>query len=203
MNSFFSKDKNMPQSLFDYLTEVELKNLTDIDRSFNKALAQVFSPEYFQSIQKIINKAITIKLVNKKNQNIVAYNVGNKIFINDWVFQNYDEKKKIQIILHEFMHLLQRKRKLFFFKEFKPLHDLTNNLYAIVKKNLVRPFSVFLTGKALDVGPGGKYEILAYLMQDSINWSALNESGKKEFIDELKRSRIFNLSHPFWKKRLT
>jgi hypothetical protein len=193
----------MEKTLYDYLAEVQLGSDLSLNNIFNVALSQVFSKNYLQTINNIINKTIKLKYVNKRNSDIVAYNVGNKIFVNQKVFEEYNMKDRIRILLHEFIHMIQRKKRLLFFKEFKPINDLTDKLYDIAKKNLLKSFPIFLTGRNINIGPGGKHEILAYLMNDTINWEAITKEGKDQIIDALKNSGIFNLSHPFWKKRLT
>jgi len=190
-------------SLEDFLDEVTLGKDESLNRIFNLALQQVFSPQFVSKIDNEIKKRIKLKEINNKNQDILSYNKGNNIYINSIPFNKRGVREKMQLLLHEFIHLLQRKKKSFLFKNFKEIDSLTNNLVKVTEANLNKPLSVFLTGKNMNLGPGGKHEILGYLMNRSIDWSAISPEGKKLFINILKNSRIFNLSHPFWKKRLS
>jgi predicted metallopeptidase len=189
-------------SLSDFLDEVTLGKNESLNRIFNLALAQVFSQQFLNKINNEIRKRIKLKEIRNRNQDVLSYNRGNNIYINSIPFNQRGVKEKMQILLHEFMHLLQRKKKAFFFKNFKEVDTLTNNLLKIAESHLNKPLSVFLTGRNVNLGPGGKHEMLGYLMNDKIGWEAISPEGKKLFIEELRRSRLFNLSHPFWKKRL-
>lgn len=193
---------NKKTTLEDFLDEITLGKDESLSRIFNLALEQVFSPQFVKKINNEIRRRVKLKEITNKNQNILSYNKGNNIYINSIPFNKRGVKEKMQLLLHEFMHLLQRKKKAFFFKNFKEINDLTNNLLKITEKHLNQPLSVFLTGRNVNLGPGGKHEILGYLMNNKIGWNAISPEGKKLFIDELRNSRLFNLSHPFWKKRL-
>lgn len=196
-------DLEKKTTLEDFLDEVTLGKDESLNRIFNLSLAQVFSPQFLNKINKEIRRRIKLKEVNVKNQDVLSYNRGNSIYINSIPFNKLNVKGKMQILLHEFIHLLQRKKKAFFFRNFKEVDILTDNLLKITEKHLAQPLSVFLTGKNVNLGPGGKHEILGYLMNDKLGWEAISPEGKKLFIEELIRSRLFNISHPFWKKRLS
>ena len=189
-------------SLEDFLDEVTLGKDESLNRIFNLALSQVFAPQFLNKINNEIRRRIKLKEITNRNQEILSYNKGNNIYINSIPFNKRGVKEKMQLLLHEFIHLLQRKKKAFFFKNFKEIDVLTNNLLNITEKNLTKPLSVFLTGRNVNLGPGGKHEILGYLMNNKIDWSVISPEGRKLFIDTLRNSKIFNLSHPFWKKRL-
>jgi hypothetical protein len=190
-------------NLEDFLDEVTLGKDESLNRLFNLALQQVFTSQFVQKIDNEIRKRIKLKEINNKDHNILSYNKGNNIYINTIPFNKRGVREKMQLLLHEFIHLLQRKKKAFFFKNFKEINNLTNKLIKVIEPNLNKTLPVFLTGKNMDLGPGGKHEILGYLMNNTLDWSAISPAGKKLFIDELKASRIFNLSHPFWRKRLS
>jgi|ETNvirnome_6_100_1030635.scaffolds.fasta_scaffold00027_41 hypothetical protein len=190
-------------SLEDFLDEVTLGRDESLNRIFNLSLEQVFSQQFLKKINNEVRRRIKLKEINNRDERILSYNKGNNIYVNIIPFNKLSVKAKMQHLLHEFIHLLQRKRKSFFFKNFKEMDTLTTNLYNIVNKHLDKPFSVFLTGINQNLGPGGKHEILGYLMNDKIGWGALSPEGIKLFINELKNSKLFNLSHPFWRKRLS
>jgi len=183
-----------------YITEVQLSGNPELDKLFNLALKQVFSSQFLQRIEDKIKKVIKVHEVDEK-QDVIAYNKGTDIFINKNEFFNREKSQQVKYLLHEFIHVLEKKRGILF-RQFKDIKKLTNTLNRILQKELTQPLSVFLTGKNQKLGAGGKWEILSYFMNDSINWNAVSPKGRKEIIEALQQSGIFNLSHPFWKKRL-
>lgn len=184
------------------LNEVVISSDNDpeINKLFNSALEQVFSNQFLRKIDRIIKNSIEIKTIEDE-ENTVAYNQGNKIFLNSKVFFNYDKSAQIRYILHEFVHILQRKQGIFF-KKFKDIKKFSIELYKIIKEYSKHPPSVFLTGQNQDLGSGGKWEGLSYFMNNSIHWSKINEIGKHKIINLFKKSKIFNLRSKFWKRRL-
>ena len=189
--------------LDNYLTEIKLGDDPKVEVVFNSALKKVFSKEYLEKIEGIIDDKILLKSVALKDKNKVAWvSSPSSITVNDLAFKHLETDQKMKYLLHEFIHILQLSKSFFVFKKFKELHTLTNLLDRIVKINLKKPYSVFLTGKNINLGSQGKFEIISYLMNDSIYWPALKPEGKKQFLAALGESKLFNLSDPFWTKRL-
>lgn len=185
-----------------YITELKIGSDQSLEKVFNFALKQIFSQNYLNKIEKTIKKRISLNFIDIKKQGVEGYSTNKKIFINK---NEYDKKiliKKVELVLHEFIHILQRSKSFFILKSFKELENLTNKLNKIVKKNLVKPytFNSLLAGHEVKVG--GKYEIIAYLLADRIKWKALSQKGKIEFYNALKESNIFNLKSMMWKKIL-
>lgn len=189
-------------NLEDYITEVQLGHDSSLSNIFNVALGQVFSEKYLKKINSVLINNIKLKYINHLNKQMYAYNKGSNIYVNQEPFNALGPKQQIRTLLHEFVHVLQRKRKFFLFKEFKEISNLSKILGEIVKEDLVKPYPVFLTGRNANIGSGGDYEILAYLMSDTIDWSALTLRGREEFKEAIRKSGIFNLNHQFWIKRL-
>jgi hypothetical protein len=188
--------------LDNYLLEVELGTSNpQINNLFNVALKQIFNRQYLARIENIINKKIKIKEVHDRNPNVIAYSIGSTIYINKKEFYRLPLDHQIKYVLHEFVHTMQNNRRFFILKGLKELHDLTNRLSDAVQGNLLKPYSVFLTKKNTKIGEGGKYEIFAYLMNNSIDWNALNTEGRKKFLQALEDSNVLNLESPFWKAR--
>lgn len=185
----------------EYIAEVTLNTNPELQQLFSKALKQVFSSQFENKIDKAVKRMVDVR-EKEEREGIVAYSEGSHIYVNPKEFYQRNQQQQIRYLLHEFMHILQKYRGVFF-RKFKEIKKLTNKLNKILKKNLKRPVSVFLTGRNQDLGPGGKWEILSYFMNDSIDWSAITPEGKKEFIDALRESSIFNLEHPFWQKRIS
>jgi hypothetical protein len=187
----------------EYLTEVELGTSNpQINNLFNVALKQIFNRQYLARIENTINKKIKIKEVNDRNPNVIAYSISSTIYINKKEFYKLPLIHQIKYILHEFIHVMQNNRRFFILRGLKELHDLTNRLNDAVQGNLVKPYSVFLTKKDTKIGEGGKYEILPYVMNNAIDWDALNTEGRKKFLQALEDSNILNLESPFWKSRI-
>lgn len=182
-----------------FLEEAAKEAPTELNKVFIEALAQVFSQRYLREISQKIGDFIDIKEVYEK-KGIVAYNVGTRIFINKNEFYNFSVKAQARYLLHEFIHVLQRKGGLL--GRFKDIRILTNSLEKILKEHLTQPLSVFLTGKNQNLGSGGKWEIISYFMNNSIDWRAIDDEGKAKIVSEIKSSGIFNTSSPFWKRRL-
>lgn len=187
-----------------YYRELLEEAIRDVDpelsKAFNEALKEVFTQRYLNEISDKLKDYIIIKEIDEGPE-VIAYNVGSKIFINKNTFYNVSLKGQAKYLLHEFIHILQRKRGVIL-SRFKDIRKLTNNLHKILKEHLRHPMSVFLTGKNQDLGHGGKWEILSYFMNDSIDWRAISEEGKRLVVSEIKNSGIFNTDSKFWKERL-
>jgi len=185
-----------------YINEVTIDTNPELQNFFNMAIKQVFSAQYVQKIDRILKRSIRIKEKSER-PGVVAFNDGGStIFINPDEFYKREKKVQIKYILHEFIHILQRKKG-FILRKFKEMKKVTNELNSVLNKYLKKPLSVFLTGKNQKLGAGAKWEILSYFMNDSINWGAISSEGKAAIIKVLQNSQIFNLNHPFWKKRLS
>lgn len=187
-------------NLNDYLYEVKIGKDANIEEIFNEALKQIFAPAYLNKIENTLLNRIDIK-EKRANSNTVAWNKGMKIFVNKNEFDKRGTSAKIKYLLHEFLHVLQHSRKGIFFKQFKEMSNLSKKLYDIAKK-YTENVGEFLTGKNVPAKFINHEETLSYLMNDSFNWSKINSEGKKKFLEELKKSGIFNLNTDFWKKRL-
>ena len=184
----------------EYLTEA----INDIDpklrKIFNDGLKEVFSQRYLSEIASKLGDHLIIKQVDEKD-GIVAYNIGTKIYVNKNEFWNYNDKQQARYLLHEFIHILQRKRGVVLAK-FSDIRKLSIEIYKIHKQHSKQPLSVFLTGKNQDLGAGGKWEAMSYFMNNSIDWRAVSDEGKSKIVSAIKSSGIFNTNSAFWKKRL-
>jgi hypothetical protein len=190
-------------NLENQLLEVELGTSNpQINNLFNAALKQVFNRQYLAKIENVIDKKIKIKEVHDRNPNVIAYSIGSTIYINKKEFYRLPLINQIKYVLHEFIHVMQNNKRFFIIRGLKELHELTNRLNDAVQGNLLKPYSVFLTKKNTKIGEGGKYEILAYIMNNSIDWDALSTEGRKKFLQALEDSNILNLESPFWKSRI-
>jgi predicted metal-dependent peptidase len=152
-------------------------------------------------INSFVKNRIEIKSAPQK-ENIVAWNNGSTIYVNSNVFYKKSKTEQMKYLLHEFIHLLQNKRNFMVSKTFPEIHKLGEDLYEIVSKNLVGSMAEFLTGRNQNLPTKDEYEILAYLMNGKVDFDALNNKGKKEFVNELYNCGLFNIKSPFWQKRL-
>jgi len=185
----------------EFLLEVYLGTDDKTNKIFNYALSQVFAPSYVSKINNIMGKEITIKEVSS-DKNFVSYQEGNSIVVNKPVFYSKSKEDQMRNLLHEFIHILQTSKSMLIFSKFKEINVLSKELYDIVKSNLVKPLSVFLTSKNIKLLSDSKEEILGYMMSGNVDWSAVKPQAKREFIGKLSSSGIFNLNTSFWKKRL-
>jgi predicted metallopeptidase len=188
--------------LEDFLLEVQIGKDERVNNLFNIALKQAFSAAFVNKIEEKLKKRIRIKEIYGKNKEVIAFNRGNAIYLEKSNFDKLPIKKRIQFLLHEFIHILQRKKKLGVFGAFKDIDDVNIALDKVLSRHLKSPKEIFLTGRNVKLGGGARNEILSYLMNDSIKWDLLPPEGKKEFVDVVKNSQIFNINHPFWKARL-
>jgi len=193
--------------LYKYLDEqVNIGKNPTIEKFFNKALKQAFSPSFLKEIEDKLNRRLKIKEKIFDGEIEAATGNQNIIIVNPVEFNKLTLKKQVGVLLHEFIHVLQLNKRLFIFSKFKQLRNLTDILYKIVKGSLIKPytFKQFLNkereGKGL--GTGKQMEIIAYLMNDRLRWEAITPQGKIAFLSALKRSGLFNLNHEFWKQRI-
>jgi hypothetical protein len=103
--------------------------------------------------------------------------------------------------MHEFVHILQNSKNFFIVSSFSDLRKLEKELYQLISKNLTGSYSQFLTGKHQDLHSKKIDEILTYQMNNSINWRVVKQGTKEQYFNLMKKSNLFNLSSPFWKKR--
>ena len=185
----------------DYLTELRIGKDATLEKYFNAALLDVFAPEFIVKVENKIKGRIKFKEY-ATDRDEGALTRGNAIFVNTALFDKLSYRKKLKYLLHEFIHILQKSRNFFIIKAFGELDNLTRKLNAITKKYLVKPYNVFLTSKNADIGLGGKHEILAYMMNDSVDWSALSPVGRASFEEAIVKSGIFNIKSNGWKRRL-
>ena len=196
--------------------EVDAWENQELKKEFNEYLKGIFSPMFYVKIdRKFSSKVSIIKMtdaVRKFNNDAIAFTTGGNVIqlnfdlIDEYASKNnLSEEKKHEMIqttaIHEFMHLLQLKRR-FIFSEFKEINKLTKKLKKVLRKHLKGSLSLFLTRQEQDLGNGGNYEILAYLMNSNINWGLLTPKGRSLFINTLRESGIFNLTSKEWRKRL-
>ena len=184
-----------------YLVELQIGKDANLEKLFNLALRQVFSPQYLQKIEGEIKKRIKIKETINKNTNIVAWVQGTTIYVNTPIFNQREYPAKIRYLLHEFMHVLNNSKSFLVQSKFKDIKDLSNKLWEVVKEHTKDP-GKFLTGNTIDKKLLNNQEALSYLMNDKIQWGEITPEGKKSFIEALEKSGVFNLEHEFWKKRL-
>jgi hypothetical protein len=189
-------------NLEDYLFEVKMKGVSPkLESLFNEAIKEVFSSAYFNKIEKDLAKKIGMKKVKLKDNKVAAYTMGSTIYVNEPYFESISPKKQMDYLLHEFIHILQKSKKFFLLSSFKELNSLGIKLWKIVKKESKNP-GKFLTNKDTPSHLINKYEVIAYLMNNSINWNEISSDGRRQFKNLLKSSGLFNLSSNFWKKRL-
>jgi hypothetical protein len=191
--------------LNDFLIEAKTEEGEELEKAFGQALLKVFNPAYLPKIKKNISKDIKIKKKDFKNPNAVAYTKGRTIYVNEPIFEKLDMKDKVKYLLHEFIHIMQNTSNFVVIRAFKEIFNLADKLYPIVKKNITKPLPFFLTGKNQSLGTNPKYikyEIISYLMNGDIRWDAISKKGYLEFMDVLRKSRVFNLNSDFWVKRI-
>jgi hypothetical protein len=177
-------------------------NDQELSRTFEVALKSLFSPSFYSKIEKVLKEKIQVLPFTHDENGAVAYNVNGKIYVNEREFGKLNTDRKVAYLLHEFIHVLQRKRTLGILSSFNEVVSLTNNLYKLISKNLTGSLSKFLTGKEMDIGPLKSIEVLAYTMNAKLHFEFTKEGTKEQFIKILQDSGLFNLNSFFWKERL-
>jgi predicted metal-dependent peptidase len=191
--------------LKDFILEAKTPEGEELEVAMGQALLQIFTQGYLQKIKEHFKDDILIRKKDFKNNNAVAYVKGRTIYVNQPVFDKLPMKEKIKYLLHEFIHVMQNTTNKVVIKSFKEVYDLAEQIYPIIKKNLKKPISVFLTGKNQSLGTKQnliKYELIPYLMNNKIRWDAITPEAKNEIIGEIRKSRIFNLNSAFWAERI-
>ena len=183
------------------IEELNAEELDQARKHFTAALIQIFSPEYLKKIKKTLKKDIHIKQKDFKDPSKAAYTEGRTIYINEPIFDRLSQTERVNFILHEFIHVMQNTKNFFIMRTFKEVYNVGNELYKSIKKNLDGDLGEFLTGRKQKI-TSPKYEVISYLMNNSLNWQMLYPEGKKEIINIIIRSGIFNTSSKFWQERL-
>lgn len=180
-----------------YLKE-ELKLNSGNDRLnilFRDYLSKIFSPLYLKKIDKIIKDSLVLKEF-KENNNVMAYTIGTKIFVNKEKFLSLPIDRAMVYIIHELFHVLDN------MKSFKEISFINQKLSAAAEKYIQKKdMSTFLTGKQQDIHSNYKDEFLSYMSNNVFNWNLAPEL-KEEFKKIIVKSNIFNINSDWWKKRL-
>lgn len=188
--------------LYDYLTELQIGDDKNLEKTFNFALSQVFSKEYLYKIEDTLKNKIKIKEKVSSNTDIAAWVEGTTIYVNKPEFLSKDMKSRIKYILHEFIHILNNSKSFLILNKFKEVRELSKELWEIVKTHTKDP-GKFLIGRTLPKNLLNDQEALSYLMNDKIQWREISPEGRILFKEAMKKYNIFNLNHEFWKKRLS
>lgn len=185
------------------INEVELETKdTQLNKLFDNYIVQIFSPQFCKKIESLLRDKIKLEETVDKNNNVVAWTQGTTIYVNSPVFYSKNRSKAILFIMHEFIHVLQNSKSFFIMSKFNDIKELENALYTLVSNNLTKSYAQFLTGKNQDLHSSGKDEVLTYMMNNSIDWSAVKPGTKEKYKALLEQSGIFNLNTPFWTKRI-
>jgi hypothetical protein len=158
-------------------------------------LKEVFSPFFYSKVDRIIKKRILIDSFSDKTT-VVAYTKQGHIFVNSKLFYSKKPDDAVIYLIHETLHLLED------LKYFPEIKQLRIKLWKIIQKNLTKPLSVFYTGKKQDLYSNGMEETLTYFIANrSCDFSALKPEGRKEYIEAIKNSELFNI-HSVWMRKV-
>jgi hypothetical protein len=194
--------------LNNYLTEAQIfnnvkeneKEKHNINILFDYAIKNCFSEAYQNKIEDFFQSSkINIKEIQKAD--FLMKTIGNTIFVNMNEMKKRDAEQNVKYLLHEFIHILQGSKSLLFRNKFPELNQLANELSNIAKNNLTKSVSEFLTARKQVLKSSGPEEFVAYLMNDSMDYSALKDNGIS-YKEAIIKSGIFNTDNSFWKNRL-
>lgn len=167
-----------------------------LNKIFREKLKSVYSSSYLSKIDNAFNKTIKIKEFSKAG-NIMAYTQGTNIFISNKLYSMIPDQAVVYL-LHELVHALINTNK------FNDLVQMNISLSKLIEKNIKRSdINKFLTGKNQDIHSNYKEEIVSYLMNNSIQWNMVDDNFKKEFINIVFSTGVFNKSSNFWIKRFS
>jgi hypothetical protein len=163
-----------------------------INKYFHKTLKDILTPQFYYRVDKSISGRINV-FEDDLNNNVVAYSKSGQLFVNAPVFYTKPRQDALVYVLHELIHLLARK------PQFFVIRSLEKKLWKLVKKNLVKPYSEFLTGKKQPLHSIKSQEVLTYLMNKSLDFTAVKPHVKDEYIRLVRESGIFNLDSDYFK----
>jgi len=183
------------------LEKIVFNEDNDITKILDVALQQIFTQEYYQKISSSLKKTIHIKSV-RSGGDFGAYTQGNTIVVNADVFHESNFEEQISYLLHEFMHILQKQSHLMK-KVFPEFIQLSKTIFTLVKQDLKnKPISIFLVGEPKQMKTANWEEVIAYMMNDKINWNVLSNETRQQIYAVLQRSNVFHLKTLYWKKRI-
>ena len=144
---------------------------------------------------KYVIATINVDTITRGLDYYINYTKGTDIYVSDKLY-NLPTEQSVVYLLHELVHALSNTAK------FNGLVQLNNSLWKLILKNIEKNnINKFLTGKDQDIHSSFKDEIVSYLMNNSLQWEMVDSNFKKEFINIVFSSGIFNLESSFWKKR--
>jgi hypothetical protein len=183
-------------SMIEVLSEAVLVDSRSfkVNKLFYYTLKEIFTDKFYNKMDSIIKNKIQIDEFQKDN-NVVAYTQNGHIFVNAHAFYSKKPSDAVIYLVHEFVHLLQD---LPYFPEIK---RLDKQLYSLVKPNLTKPYSKFLTGKIQNIHSIAKEESLTYAIGNrSLDWSCVKPGVKEKYKEILEQSGLFNMELPWMKK---
>ena len=210
---------NLEEVSLDLKIKSKTINKERLNKVFDLALKEIFTKRFYDKIQSQIKK-IKIKeydlltyfynfLIGEALEKRAGYVRFNRFFstgkIN--ISKNYTKTiKKIKIIiLHEFIHILQSQKFLYFFNRIREFEEHSKRISDILEKNIkegvdLSNFFGYVSGAINNFD----IEAVAYLVssEGKLRWNFLEKNGKKELTKELKRANIFNINSKYWKERL-
>lgn len=162
-------------------------------------LNKVFSPSFAKELYKIY-QSVEITEKNRKDDVIaMTYSVPKKrIVLNTHAFYALSVQEQMAFLAHELIHMAVNRgnaRARLLNRALWKFYEKNKNTYADI--------SSIMVGKAkVSKRWINKNETLPYLMTEPIRWQYLNPDCKDDLLKILEKSKLLNLSDPFWKKQL-
>lgn len=160
-------------------------------------LNRIFTPSFARELYKIFQD-VEITEKNRKDDVIAMTYPNKKIVLNTHAFYALTTQEQMAFLTHELIHMAVNKGN-------SKARMLNRALWKFYNrnKNTVADISSVMVGKAkVSKRWINKNETFPYLITEPIRWQFLEPGCKDELLEILERSRLINLSDPFWKKQL-
>lgn len=162
-------------------------------------LSRVFSASFANELYKIFEEVEVTEKNRKDDVIAMTYSVPKKkIVLNTHAFYALPLNEQMAFLAHELIHMAVNKGNV-------KAKLLNRALWKFYNKNkdTVADISSIMVGKAkVSKKWVNKNETFPYLMTEPIRWQYLKPGCKDELLKILEKSKLFNLSDPFWKKQL-
>lgn len=162
-------------------------------------LSRVFSASFANELYKIFEEVEVTEKNRKDDVIAMTYSVPKKkIVLNTHAFYVLPLNEQMAFLAHELIHMAVNKGNV-------KAKLLNRALWKFYNKNkdTVADISSIMVGKAkVSKKWVNKNETFPYLMTEPIRWQYLKPGCKDELLKILEKSKLLNLSDPFWKKQL-
>lgn len=160
-------------------------------------LHKVFTPAFAEELHKIYQN-VNVTEKNRKDDVIAMTYPNKKIVLNTHAFYALPVQEQMAFLAHELIHMAMNKGNV-------KVRLLNRALWKFYNKhkNTYADISSIMVGKSkVSKRWVNKNETLPYLLTEPIRWQYLEPGSQDDLLKILEKSKLLNLSDPFWKKQL-